>query len=158
MIKALLISDTHGHIDIINSLVEKTNVDIVIHAGDFGFYNESSYKHINTRELLLLVSHSKYRHMIVNTKPNRETLLSIVKQHNLLGDFKDYQDNQKQFHVPVYAVYGNHEDDWVIREVKANNTIHNFNLLDEDNVYRITKNNETAFTPDFSVRTTNYSI
>lgn len=43
MTRALLISDTHGNLDIINKLVEKTNVDMVIHAGDFGFYNESSY-------------------------------------------------------------------------------------------------------------------
>ena len=39
--RILLLSDTHGNIDIINTLVEKTNTDMVIHAGDFGFYNES---------------------------------------------------------------------------------------------------------------------
>ena len=145
MTRALLISDTHGNIDIINSLVEKTKVDMVIHAGDFGFYNETSYRHISSRELLLLVSHSKiWKNYKVDKTTGRDTLINIVKENNLLGDFQAYQDNQKQFHVPVYAVYGNHEDDCVIREVKKNN-IHNFNLLDEDNVYKISKNNEAEF-------------
>lgn len=49
MTRMLLISDTHGNIDIINNLAEKTNVDMVIHAGDFGFYNETSYRHISSR-------------------------------------------------------------------------------------------------------------
>ena len=60
MTRALLISDTHGNLDVINKLVEKTQADMVIHAGDFGFYNESSYKHISDRELLLLISHSPF--------------------------------------------------------------------------------------------------
>ncbi len=60
MIKILLISDTHGHLDVINDLAEKTKTDLVIHAGDVGFYNESSYKHISSRELRLLISHSLY--------------------------------------------------------------------------------------------------
>lgn len=49
MTRILLLSDTHGSIDIINMLVEKTKTNMVIHAGDFGFYNESSYKHISSR-------------------------------------------------------------------------------------------------------------
>jgi len=146
MIRALLISDTHGDIDIINKLVDKTNADIVIHAGDFGFYNESSYKHISNRELLLLISHSQYwKDYCVDKQTDREALIKIVKKHNLLGDFSSYQDNKKQFNVPVYAVYGNHEDVHVIRQLKEKNTIHNFNILDEDNVYPIAKNNETEF-------------
>jgi len=48
MTRILLLSDTHGNIDIINTLVKKTNTDMVIHAGDFGFYNESSWHTISS--------------------------------------------------------------------------------------------------------------
>ncbi len=34
--KILLISDTHGNIDIINTLATQEGVDACIHAGDFG--------------------------------------------------------------------------------------------------------------------------
>ncbi len=136
MIKALLISDTHGDIGIINKLAAKTSADLVIHAGDFGFYNESSYKHLSNRELLLLVSHSPYwKNYRVNKQTERDELIKIVKEHELLGDFADYQHGHQKFIVPVYAVYGNHEDVFVVRQLKEQPDIHNFYLLDEDNVY-----------------------
>ncbi|WP_238585577.1 metallophosphoesterase family protein [Legionella quateirensis] len=40
--RILLISDTHGNLDIINEKVNQTQADMVIHAGDFGFYDEQS--------------------------------------------------------------------------------------------------------------------
>ena len=58
MIRILLISDTHGNLDIINRLVVKTKADLVIHAGDFGFYDETSYEFLSARELFLLIKHS----------------------------------------------------------------------------------------------------
>jgi hypothetical protein len=123
---------------VINDLVEKTKVDLVIHAGDFGFYNESSYKHISSRELLLLISHSPFwKDYRVDKQTDRETLIEIVKRHQLLGDFSVYQDGQKQFNVPVYAVYGNHEDVYVIKQLKESQNVHYLNLLDEDNIYQI---------------------
>jgi len=111
MIRVLLISDTHGHIEVINALADKMKVDFVIHAGDFGFYNESSYKHISDRELLLLISHSSYwKDYRVDKQTHRHVLIEIVKRHNLLGNFVAYQVGEQKFNVPVYAVYGNHED------------------------------------------------
>jgi len=146
MIKILLISDTHSHLDVINDLVEKTKVDLVIHAGDFGFYNETSYKHISSRELRLLISHSPYwKNYSVDKQTDRETLIEIVKWHQLLGDFSAYQDGNKKFTVPVYAVYGNHEDSYVIKQLKVNNNIDHFNLLDEDNTYQIADDDEIGF-------------
>jgi predicted phosphodiesterase len=42
MRKILLISDTHGKLDTINEKILQTKADFVIHAGDFGFYDEQS--------------------------------------------------------------------------------------------------------------------
>src|SRR5689334_3516970 len=113
--KILLVSDTHGQLDAINKLVEKTKADLVIHAGDFGFYDDSSYRRLSTRELLLLVSHSlHWKDYRVDKQTSRDKLIEIVQKHKLLGDFSDYADNKKKFNVPVYAVYGNHEDAVVI--------------------------------------------
>lgn len=144
--RALLVSDTHGNLDVINELVDKTKADLVIHAGDFGFYDELSYRHLSTRELLLLVSHSPYwKSYPVDKQTSRDKLIDIVKECKLLGDFSDYLNNKKQFNVPVYTVYGNHEDVHVIKRFKHENPIHNLFLLDEDNVYQVMENNTLAF-------------
>jgi predicted phosphodiesterase len=143
--RALLISDTHGKLDIINQLIDETNADIVIHAGDFGFYDESSYQHLSSRELLLLITHSPYRkEYLLDKQTDKDTLIEIVKKYQLSGDFADYLNHKKQFNKPIYAVYGINEDVGVIKKLKAN-TIHNFHLLDEDNIYSINENNELAF-------------
>lgn len=143
--RILLISDTHGNIDIINQLVDKTKVDMVIHAGDFGFYDETSYEHLSTRELFLLITHSTYRNnYAIDKQSNKDALITIVKNHKLLGDFSDYLNGEKQFSVPVYTVYGNHEDVGAIKKVKKQ-PVYNFHLLDEDNIFSINENNEPAF-------------
>ncbi|NOY53098.1 MAG: metallophosphoesterase family protein, partial [Deltaproteobacteria bacterium] len=41
--RLLLISDTHGRLGIINESASHVQTDAVIHAGDFGFYDEGSY-------------------------------------------------------------------------------------------------------------------
>ncbi|MBN9286305.1 MAG: hypothetical protein BGO43_01140 [Gammaproteobacteria bacterium 39-13] len=143
--RTLLISDTHGKLDIINQLVEKTQADMVIHAGDFGFYDDSSYYHLNARELLLLITHSPFKHEYsVNKQTNKDELIEIVKKHKLLGDFSSYLNHEKQFSVPVYAVYGNHEDVGVIKKLKSN-PITNLHILDEENIFTINDGREFAF-------------
>lgn len=134
--RILLISDTHGKIDLINEMADRTKADFVIHAGDFGFYDQDSIHRLSPRELRLLVTHSPFRNEYSITKQtNRAELMEMVLKHQLLGDFPDYLSAQKQFAVPVYAVWGNHEDVQVIKRLRDNTHINNLNLLDENNFY-----------------------
>ena len=54
----LLLSDTHGKLGIINELAADLQADAVIHAGDFGFYDDTSYERLSKRELRLQIKHS----------------------------------------------------------------------------------------------------
>jgi len=56
--RLLLISDTHGRLGIIDALASHVRADAVIHAGDFGFYDDGSYGRLSARELRLQVVHS----------------------------------------------------------------------------------------------------
>lgn len=68
--------------------VQQTTADLVIHAGDFGFYDEQRIVHLSPRELRLLVTHSPiWRQYNVDKQTRRETLIDIVRSHQLLGDF-----------------------------------------------------------------------
>lgn len=145
MKKILLLSDTHGHLDSINSLVEEVGADMVIHAGDFGFYDRRSLYNLSYRELKLLVTHSPYRdqyHIADDVEP--EVLRSIITEHNLLGTFQDYLDEKKYFSVPIYAVWGNHEDVKVLKNLTSNLVVKNLNLLYSDINYSF-ENADTAF-------------
>lgn len=129
-------SDTHGSLDIINEKIAKTKADLVIHAGDFGFYDEESLNQLSPRELRLLVSHSPFwRQYNINKQTKREELIDIVKEHQLLGDFSDYIAGKKQFAAPIYSVSGNHEDVQVLKNLRKDLKIHNLHLLDENHFY-----------------------
>ncbi|MFC1783189.1 metallophosphoesterase family protein [Planctomycetota bacterium] len=102
----LLISDTHGHLDIINQLIEKTRCDAVIHAGDFGFNDEESCNNLSNRELKLHIVYSdlsdEEKKKLLTSSP--ETLKDFIVNNLPLGDLPAYIRNEKEFHVPVYAV------------------------------------------------------
>lgn len=55
----------------------------------------------------------------------------------MLGTFADYLERKKTFSVPIYAVWGNHEDLMVVKNLKKNRNVKNLFLLDDQNVYEI---------------------
>src|SRR3990167_1004295 len=146
MRRILLVSDTHGKIDTINEKILQTKTDFVIHAGDFGFYDEESLYRLSPRELRLLVSHSPFwREHNVDKQTKREELIDIVKMHQLLGDFPDYISGKKQFAAPVYSVWGNHEDVQVLKNLRKDLKIHNLHLLDENHFYEFHHEDKLEF-------------
>ena len=61
----------------------------------------------------------------------------MVVKHKLLGDFHEYLDGSKSFIVPVYAVWGNHDDPTVIKMLKSDSSVKNLHLLDSDNQHQL---------------------
>ncbi|MCB1083431.1 MAG: metallophosphoesterase, partial [Simkania sp.] len=109
MLRILLASDTHGNLDCLNRLAEEKNADLIIHAGDFGFYDENSPERLSQRELKLRIVHSPFGDAIARLGSKKE-MCEFIRERGLLGDFPDYLNGKKKFAVPIYAVWGNHED------------------------------------------------
>lgn len=117
--RLLLISDTHGKLGVVNDLAASAQADAVIHAGDFGFHDDESYERLSEREIGLQILHcdlprdEKARLM---ASPRRERI-AAARSARVLGDFQSYIDGKASFRVPVYAVWGNHEDREVVERV-----------------------------------------
>ncbi|KAJ3441146.1 metallophosphoesterase family protein [Anaeramoeba flamelloides] len=144
--RILLITDTHGHLSSINKLIEKYNCDYVLHAGDFGLYdNEHSPFELEERECYLHVLHDKN----VPQKTKKQVAKKAIKGTQLrklcatkypFSDLPDYITGKKRFLKPVYFVPGNHEDCSIFRDIKSGNlTIENLFLLDEKHSYKVGK-------------------
>ncbi|MFA5786282.1 MAG: metallophosphoesterase [Actinomycetota bacterium] len=136
----LLISDTHGNLGVIGELAARAQADAVIHAGDFGFFDDGSYERLSDRELRLHVAHSGLQQTekarILNLP--RNDLIDAARNHRLLGGFQSYLDGAEWPPVPVYAVWGNHEDrDVVERLFLGDTTVRNLNILHHRQGYRI---------------------
>jgi Calcineurin-like phosphoesterase len=99
----LLISDTHGKLGTINELSARVQADAVIHAGDFGFYDDASFERLSDRELRLHVTHSDLSSAEKDNllRLSRKDLIEQAWKHHLLGEFQSYLDGHESFRVPV---------------------------------------------------------
>ncbi len=115
--RLLLVSDTHGKLGAINELSARVQADVVIHAGEFGFYDDGSFERLTDRELRLHVVHSDLPRAVKDNllSLSRIDLIAQSRKLGLLGEFMSFIDGSESFQVPVYAVWGNHEDKEVLR-------------------------------------------
>lgn len=135
--RILLLTDTHNELEPINQLAEQTNADCVVHCGDFGFYDQESPERLSRRELSLRIKHSHLPKKIrkKSFKYSPEEAKSVLKEHDLLTGFIPYLTGEKEFQVPVYAVWGNHEDIETVRMLQSGELkVPNLHLIDEDSV------------------------
>lgn len=117
--RLLLIGDTHGKLGTINELSFLVQADAVIHAGDFGFYDDGSFERLSDRELRLHVTHSDLPRAEKDNllTLSRFDLIAQLRKLRLLGEFQSYIDERSSFQVPVYAVWENHEDKEVVERL-----------------------------------------
>mgnify|MGYP002681604205 CR=1 FL=1 len=136
----LLISDTHGRLGVIDELTDRVRADAVIHAGDFGFFDEGSFERLSDRELRLHVAHSDLprteRDRILAL--SRKDMIRTAREHRLLGAFQFFLEGIESFHVPVYAVWGNHEDKEVVERLfHGDVAVTNLHILHHRRGYRV---------------------
>lgn len=138
--RILCISDTHGHLSQIDELAEKTNASAVIHAGDFGFYDNESVDRLEARELFLRVVHSglSQEEKTRAKKLKSDEMRAFIREKLPLSDLGRWLKEGRGFKVPVYAVWGNHEDRVVIEDLlHKKTTVPNLNLIHEGASFRI---------------------
>lgn len=136
----LLLSDTHGELSAINELAASERADCVIHGGDFGFYDDASVQRLSRREIRLVIKHSYLPrgeiHRISALGPQAEA--DAVESLGLLGGFQRFLAGIESFDVPVYAVWGNHEDRHVVeRLVRGDIGVRNLHVLHPRQAYPV---------------------
>ena len=131
--RILLLTDTHGKIDQINSFAAEYNADVCIHCGDIGLFDCRSIKNLPLEELGKIIRHtslSEDEKIRLYSLPQAAQAEHLLENH-LAGTFEDYLTGRKKFDIPVYAVWGNHEDIRIVEELRKN-PLHNFSFLDEN--------------------------
>ena len=138
--RCLLLSDTHGELGAISELAAAERADCVIHGGDFGFYDHASVKRLSRREIRLRIKHSHLPRpdirRILTLGPKAEA--DAVESLGLLGGFQRFLAGAESFDVPVYAVWGNHEDRHVVqRLVRRDIVVRNLHVLHPRRAYNL---------------------
>ena len=138
--KILLVTDTHGQLAQLNALSAEHAVDVVIHAGDFGFYDDTSVDRLSERELKLRIVHSDLGDSVKKDilTASREEQRRFVREHLPLSDLPLFLSGEKRFDCPVYAVWGNHEDVEVVKRFRSGEyEVHDLNVLHEESSFHL---------------------
>lgn len=130
--KVILLADSHGDIDRINRLAAQYDADACIHCGDVSFFDHESIRHLPVEELAKIVRHAPVpaeEKSRITALPHAEQAENIL-QLGVAGTFEDYLNGKKTFEIPVYAVWGNHEDIRIVNRLREE-PLPNLTLLDE---------------------------
>ncbi|KAG0313024.1 hypothetical protein BGZ99_009142 [Dissophora globulifera] len=137
--KVLCVADLRGNISQLNDLVDQTGAKVIIHCGDFGFYEHDSLDRISDRTLKHLVQYSTLippalRTRLLQSTVTPDSLRSQIKAStsNILSELPSYLKGQKTLKVPVYTVWGACEDVRVLEKFRSNEySVNNLHIIDE---------------------------
>ncbi|KAK3829318.1 MAG: hypothetical protein J3Q66DRAFT_28056 [Benniella sp.] len=137
--KVLCVADLRGNISQLNELADQTEAKLIIHCGDFGFYEPDSLDRISDRTLKHLVQYSTlippaHRTRLLQSTVSSESLRSQIKSSttHILSELPLYLTGEKTLKVPVYTVWGACEDVSVLEKFRSNEySINNLHIIDE---------------------------
>ncbi|KAG0220831.1 hypothetical protein B0O80DRAFT_35454 [Mortierella sp. GBAus27b] len=137
--KVLCVADLRGNISHLNELVDQTGARLIIHCGDFGFYERDSLNRISDRTLKHLVQYSTLippalRSRLLQSNVTPDSLRTQIKSSSIhiLSELPLYLSGEKTLKVPVYTVWGACEDVSVIERFRSNEySINNLHIIDE---------------------------
>ncbi|PWY98644.1 hypothetical protein BCV70DRAFT_25350 [Testicularia cyperi] len=145
------IADVRGNLSMFNQIAAETGAQAIIHTGDFGFYEPSSFERISDRTLRHLVQYStlispSLRTKLLGADPPRggpasaektiatSSLRQQVLQHPdpLLSEFPDLLLGKIKLSVPVFTVWGACEDVAILERFRTGEyQVNNLFVLDE---------------------------
>lgn len=131
--KILLISDTHGKLDVINELAAAAGADCCLHMGDLCLYTAESVRRFSADMLYKQLRHNPQlppEQLAALDRNDAETMRQLALEYRTYGTFEDYLSGKKRFDIPVYAVPGNNDDAEIIACLEKH-PISNLTFLDE---------------------------
>lgn len=153
-LRVLCIAEVRGELHVINTLATKYRADLVVHTGNFGFFDvglvlrihDSYLRHIaaflrlvlphtfNLVGQLLRVNGDVVEH---GEGPNTQLLKELLANERLL-ELDQFLSGALAFVVPVYAIYGMAEDVCVVNRFRSGMyRVPNLHLVDELLVFSI---------------------
>lgn len=149
--KILCVSEIRGLLSKLNLLARKHSASVIIHTGNFGFFDSDSISKIHESYLRHIVAFSPFISEDIKSKVNQlskindngdvneeeRKVLNYVKNEKL-SELDLFLNGTLKFDVPVYAIHGMIEDNSVINKFKLGiYKVNNLYLIDENTVHDI---------------------
>ncbi|CAN6654835.1 hypothetical protein TRVA0_027S01486 [Trichomonascus vanleenenianus] len=135
-IRILCIAEVRGKLSLINELAEEHRADVVIHTGNFGFFDSESVKRIPAKTLRHIATFSPL--VDPGTLPQYIPDLKRSVAPEQLSELPQFLAKRQSLNVPVYTIYGASEDLTVIEKFKDGSySVPNLHIIDENTTFKI---------------------
>eukprot|EP01135_Chromosphaera_perkinsii_P003602 Nk52_evm11s249 gene=Nk52_evmTU11s249 len=164
-LKILMVSEVRGRLTWLNDLASRVGANVVIHTGNFGFFDEHSYEGLDVSQLKTkFIAHASENYLLMNYKQtgarSTATYLNMndfkakvmswgekqtremVRKHLPFSELNEFLSGKKKFKVPVYTNFGHTEDIRVLEKFSNGSyKVKNLHLVDERNSFVIGNSN-----------------
>jgi hypothetical protein len=141
------LSNHLGHLKMINEIAKRYNAKAVIHAGDFGFHDKTSWNRLSSRELKTCVQYGplSYNERSKLLRLGDNQLRKACSEGVQLSELELFLNGTEKFDVPVYTIWGNQEDYEVVKKFH-HGTYHipNLYILNPDSSFTISLANASS--------------
>lgn len=147
--KILCVAEVRGELTKLNDLAEKVGASIIIHTGNFGFFDKDSVNKIHESYLRHIIAFSplvneelkesvnQLSKVDPSSKTDEKRIIDYVKDE-VLSELHLFLTQELKFNVPVYSIHGMIEDTSVVNKFKLGiYDVPNLHLIDENNHYTI---------------------
>lgn len=150
--KILCVAEVRGELSKLNALARKHQASIIIHTGNFGFFDQNSIAKVHESYLRHIIAFSPLISAETKSKVNKLSKVTPSNNNHAEDEGKlvDYVINERlseldqflsgelKFEVPIYTIYGMIEDTSVINRFKLGiYNIPNLHLIDENSIYNV---------------------
>lgn len=128
----------------INEIAKRYNAKAVIHAGDFGFHDKTSWNRLSSRELKACVQYGplSYNERSKLLRLGDSQLRKACSEGVQLSELELFLNGTEKFDVPVYTIWGNQEDYEVVKKFHHGSYhIPNLYILNPDSSFTISLGN-----------------
>ncbi|KJE95732.1 hypothetical protein CAOG_06154 [Capsaspora owczarzaki ATCC 30864] len=138
--RVLVVNDVRGKLSLLVQLAQHEQADIVINTGNFGFYDDTSYSTMLFKDLQnrIVKSTRNIQTKTLTSEMNEPDLRKYGRTNHSLSELPLYLRGERTLHVPIYTIWGQHEDVRVLEKFRSGDyAVKNLHVLDERNSFRI---------------------
>ncbi|KAF1813412.1 hypothetical protein P152DRAFT_395158 [Eremomyces bilateralis CBS 781.70] len=135
--RILCIADVRGNLRSLNELAAEARANIIIHTGDFGFYDDHSIDRIAEKTLRHVAQYSpllseNMKKQISQSVPSQPLKERFPRDQLPLSELPMFLNKTHTLNVPVYTVWGACEDVQVLEKIRSGEyNVHNLHVVDE---------------------------
>ncbi|ODQ78357.1 hypothetical protein BABINDRAFT_9160 [Babjeviella inositovora NRRL Y-12698] len=137
-VRILFVAELRGQLSLLNELAVANNAAVIVHSGNFGFFDADSVVRMSEVYLRHIAAFSRLIDAETVARVSAASSVHEILAHQQLSELPRYILGEKRLRIPVYTIYGMAEDSVVVNKFRYGEyRVPNLYVIDEHNAYKL---------------------